>query len=158
MGKIAHSEQSKSNACRSLHTLLKRKKGLALPINIEVFPLTIRKRRPVEVLKVWWPMISMHEWVKYFFNHNPKLILGGHELWDSAGFEAMFLSFWETYRREDPEHEVYERGFPLQHCIPVMVHGDEGRGYCRIPLLVLSLQPVISFRGPDCQTDAACPR
>lgn len=157
MGKIAHSEQSKSNACRNIHGLLKRTKGLSLPINIDMFPLTVRKRRPVEVVKVWWPMISMREWLQYFLNHNPKLILGGHDLSDPAGYESMFLNFWETYRREDPQHEVYQRGFPLERCVPLMVHGDEGRGYFKIPFLVISLQPVISFRGPDCQTDAACP-
>lgn len=156
LGRLARSEHSKTNACRNIHTLVKREKGLVLPLDIELFPLKIMKKRPIEVLDVWWPMLSLKQWLSFFLREQPELILGGHGIEDVSGYEAMFCDFWTNYKRIDPKHEIFSQecaGFPLGRCVPMMLHGDEGRGAAKIPFLVLSVQPVISFRGPSVNND-----
>lgn len=154
MGKIARAQNSSSNACRNIHGILKRTAGLSLPVDIETFALTVKKKRPMRIIRVWWPMISLRQWVRYFLDNQPGILLGGHGLGD-VGYQYMLETFWRTYQVHHGEHDVFRSGFNLRFCIPVMVHGDEGRGQCKVPLLVVSWQPVITFRGVDFNNDAA---
>ena len=62
----------------------------------------------------------------------------------------MLLSFWYAYRFVDADHPVYrDYGDVLSTVVPVMLHGDEGRGLRHRPYMVISLQPVISYLGPQ---------
>ena len=60
----------------------------------------------------------------------------------------MFSEFWSKYRAIKPDHELYSSNKPLGQCIPFMTHGDEGVSHRRVPFLVESWQPVISYLGP----------
>lgn len=61
--------------------------------------------------------------------------------------ELTLLTFWKRYAVEFPDHQVYgacERGeLSLSKCIPVMVHGDEGRSLKRSGILLISIQGAI---------------
>ena len=69
--------------------------------------------------------------------------LGGNTLdtWEDA--QAMLQTFWGRYKNIDPslvpEH-------PSQ-TVPFYIHGDEGRGLGKRPLLVISFQPTMSWTG-----------
>jgi hypothetical protein len=49
--------------------------------------------------------------------------------------------FWRNYQGIDPEHPVFEvHAGRLMHCLPMVLHGDEGRGKKKLPLGAISIQ------------------
>ena len=89
------------------------------------------------------------------------MLLGGHSLEDPDAYCRMLRVFWQRFRHVRPEHDVYDRadaeaGFDLGFCIPVAIHGDEGRGKLKRPVMVLSYQPLISFKGPRFVNSSGC--
>ena len=48
-------------------------------------------------------------------------------------------------------------GPPKEATIPLYLHGDEGRGKCRLPLMVQCIQPCISFKGPGFKNSSGSP-
>lgn len=71
-------------------------------------------------------------------------LLGGHRLNDIDKVEAMLSRFWAKYATVDPDAPRIP-----QRTIPYLLHGDEGRGQLKRPLLVISYQPIISWSGED---------
>ncbi|CAK9018769.1 unnamed protein product, partial [Durusdinium trenchii] len=55
--------------------------------------------------------------------------------------------FWERYKGID---DVCPHDPELT--IPFFLHGDEGRGQCHRPVLVLAAQPIIGWKGEECVT------
>ena len=66
---------------------------------------------------------------------------------DMSDAETTLLTFWRRFSKQNPGHQVYAasaRGdCTLARCIPVMIHGDEGRGFKRSGIMVLSVQGAI---------------
>ena len=71
-------------------------------------------------------------------------MFGGHDLDNLNEIERMLTTFWQRYANVDAEH------VPCPHrTIPWMLHGDEGQGQVRRPILVISFQPLIGWAGED---------
>lgn len=72
------------------------------------------------------------------------LLLGGCEI--GAQSERLVLSFWDTYRKEHPTHDVfqYDRA-RLSRTIPLTIHGDGGRTQKKQPLEVFSFEPTLGL-------------
>lgn len=137
------------NASRGLTRLIYNH-GLALPIDVDYVRVTCRKRRPrVHDIQLPWPVLSMKSWCKFIFANHASLLLGGSSLSNSAAWQGTFNEFWTRYRDIEPSHAIFTSGKPLTHCIPFMIHGDEGVTHRRRPFMVQSWQPCISFRGTD---------
>ena len=100
--------------------------------------------------KVKWPVLSMRSWFSFLLEHHPALVLGGHAL--HGDWRQMFLQFWEEWRLEEPSHDVYSSGKPLQFCLPYFTHGDEGQTTRKTPFMVESFQAAISWKGIGCTT------
>ena len=77
------------------------------------------------------------------------MILAGHSLEDRHAWENVFSTFWEKYEQVNPSHPLYVdfEATARGRCIPYFLHGDEGRGQRRVPLMIESFQPCISHRG-----------
>ena len=75
------------------------------------------------------------------------MLLGGHSLDEPEKFQAMLSQFWARFRLVRPSLDLYQKTFDKSFCIPIAVHGDEGRGKLRRPIMVEAWQPVISFKG-----------
>ena len=74
-------------------------------------------------------------------------LLAGHGINDD-GWREKFLSFWARYREVDPNHPAYrDHESSLATCIPVLLHGDEGTGHRRKPVMQLSFGPVLAIGG-----------
>ena len=145
--KLAKAGQSKTNACRNLHQVL-RKHGKIPPVRVDATPITIRLRKPkVHTKEVFWPMIRMTDWIQTLMHSNPQSLLGGHSLDDTHGWKMMFSSFWSSCRGEDPDHPFYAHNLPYETSVPYFVYGDEGRGLRSRAFMVLSWQLVISHLG-----------
>ena len=124
--------------------------GAALDIEMNYVSITCRKKRPrIHDVKVHWPVLSMRSWCHYILTHHPGILLGGHRLSNKSGWEMMLQTFWNRFRDIKPDHCVFSSSKPLARCIPFMTHGDEGVTHRRVPFMVQSWQPVISFLGPN---------
>lgn len=128
---------------------MKRTPGLTLPISLHSCLIPIKKKRPLRTVNVQWPLVRMDSWLSYFMEHKPQMILGGCDNLEDGSFERLFEDFWKDYAVLDPNHKLFSSNIPRTHAIPYMLHGDEGRGANKVPFLVISWQPLISFVGPD---------
>lgn len=61
-----------------------------------------------------------------------------------AEIESMLSQFWDRHFYVDGN-----RPTDPQRCIPVYIHGDEGRGQCKRPIMIVSFQPLMSWGGCD---------
>ena len=138
------------NACRNLTKLIQRD-GLAIPIELVFVEVTCRRRKPkVEDVKLQWPLLSMKSWATFLWKEHPKILLGGHTR--DEDWSGVLTSFWNLWRVYSPQHQVFESGVPLERCIPFYTHGDEGQTLRKVPFLVESWQPAISWKGIDFTT------
>ena len=93
------------------------------------------------------PFLSVLDFAKFLLTseiHAWKL-LAGYSLGQEVEWKAAFASFWGTFRALEPQHEVYDRhGGNLQHCVPVVFHGDEGTSFGKKGLFEFSWTPLLS--------------
>ena len=155
--KVAGTQAGKKNACRNLSRLIKRTPGTILPIKIDVCDIQIRMRKPLRCCRVYWPMIRLEEWCRYFLQHKPQLMLAGHGV--SGSWKNTFRQFWRDYQATNPTHPIYSHfaedpDFDTGNCIPYFIHGDEGRGHLRRPFMVLSFQFAIGHQGVGVVNDS----
>ena len=146
---ISRCGDSKKNACRNLHNLI-HKQGRTLPVEISVIltPVRVLCGKP-KVTKANFPVLYLSSWAAQLFRLGGKLLLGGFSLDDEAGYRSMFSEFWQRFRYVRPDLDIYsESNVDFSMCIPIGMHGDEGRGKLKRPVLILAYQPIISHRGP----------
>ena len=151
---ISRAGQTGRDACRNLHRLLKKNKAL-FPVDIDVAPVTVAVRRPVyRTENVWWPVIKMSSWVQTLCQVCPQMILAGHSLEDTKGWQTTLSTFWKRYAGFNKQHPVYRQGVDVRYVVPYFIHGDEGRGQCRRQFMVESFQPCISWKGTGCTNES----
>ena len=77
---------------------------------------------------------------KFLLNHSvysEKLL--NRPVSDVDGWTHDLLVFWEKWKCVEPRHPVFtDHSHDLQTCIPCMLHGDEGVGHRRKPIMQLS--------------------
>ena len=147
MEKLAGVHRSKTNACRNLHLLMEKTPGCRLPLEIDVVKISIRRVRPVRIVQAWWPQLKMKTWLRYLFLNKPEFLLAGHKFEAHHLWQRDFETFWHHYRLYDNGHPVFRTNLDLKFCIPYFIHGDEGRGLARKPLMCISWQPTVSHKG-----------
>ena len=141
---LATRHGSQRNFSRCLHTLI-HKKGYTLPVEIHAITTKVRILRQRKVVSRPWPVLYMSSFDKY----KGFYLVGGQKTWYEV--QSMFTEFWARHASSGgstPEH-------PNQ-TLPIWIHGDEGRGLGKRPLLVVSYQPVIGWRGPAAVTSSGC--
>ena len=122
-----------------------------MEIDIELVPTTISLRKPkLRVIHVYWPVFTMRSWVEALSQAFPKFMFGGFELEDEQSWRSLFSWFWQVYQQIDGSHPVYSELGDVDRSlvIPIMLHGDEGRGLRSTPFMVESWQFVLSYLGP----------
>lgn len=87
----------------------------------------------------------------------PWALFGGHSEQQAP---ELLRTFWKTYQKEHPQHEVFGRGVDLSRVIPLTVHGDGGRTAKKQPLEVFSLQPLLGLESAsmarrECRCEAS---
>ena len=146
---MAQCAANKGNECRNLHSFIHRNgKTLAVQVSTAPAKVMVLRGKP-RVESVQFPVLYLSSWATRIFADSAQILLGGHTLDNPSGFRGMFLEFWQRYRWVRPNLDIYkEDGADLSLRIPIGLHGDEGRGKLRRPLMVLSYQPMISYKGP----------
>lgn len=89
----------------------------------------------------------MKEWATHLLENYSRIFLGGWHIGQEEEWQHMLAGFWEKFKDIEPSHPVFASGYDTKFLIPYAFHGDEGRGYCHVPFMVVSWQPVISHRG-----------
>lgn len=94
-----------------------------------------------------WPILHLSEWMKTAFTdpYNGFFLLGGKRLPDDLhAVHEMLSQFWERHQFVDGRCTAPKE----PRCtIPYFIHGDEGRGQVKRPILVVSFQPLFSWGG-----------
>ncbi len=112
------------------HTIF-RQFGQSLPIKLSRTDLPTLKR---------FPYISFATWFRHLVQHDELDRLVGVK--DRAETEDRLLKFWDGYFHTQKTHILYDRHMNGDLCasrtIPVLHHGDEGRGYKKRQLMVLA--------------------
>ena len=99
------------------------------------------------------PHLKVSHYCKLLLRKYPQLLLGGRELPEGT---TMLYEFWSKYRFFQPEHVVFSRFSQSQlgTVIPIMLHGDKGRGRAKLPILCASWET--PFGLPKSLRDKAC--
>ena len=92
-----------------------------------------------------FPVLKMTDTIAYMTKWDSlNKLLGDMPMCDAEG---TLLEFWKRYSQHKPGHEVFaasQRGeVRLSRAIPCLVHGDEGRGFKRTGVMILSVQGAI---------------
>lgn len=120
-----------------------------LPVEIHKVPIPVRSsaRRKTDQGRPW-PVIYLSSWFKVAFQepYGGFFFLAGQRLTELDEVKKTLSRFWSRYRGVEPNFVFPERP---DLTIPFYVHGDEGRGYCKRPVLVVSAQPVFGWTSDD---------
>lgn len=124
---------------RDTHRVLVKKYGLALGIE--------RSRLTTKDPEVDIPVLKLRSWFQYMLGNNCLHIMTGLMRPDVKRERAILRRFWALYKTWDPEHDVFAkeaRGeLCLERCIPLCLHGDEGRSRKHSPFMILSFYSML---------------
>lgn len=91
------------------------------------------------------PVLFFSDWCECIFNGGGEFLTAGKTLDDADQFGAELYQFWERFAVSEPEfpftREVDRREW--SRTIPVALHGDEGRGRSKCPVMVMAVQTIM---------------
>lgn len=158
LGRYRKSASGKSgrNAARDFHRYIHRD-GKCFPVQISHVLLPIRMKKPNKAGRrinveehVNFPIITLSDWMASIMKTAPQFFLAGHCLSQVHKYGPMFQRFWDGYQQDCPGHPIFSKPRSERKCcIPICLHGDEGRGLSKTPLMVLSYQVVIPHNGEN---------
>lgn len=146
---------NRKNWCRNLQRLIY-KFAMTLRVQVSMAELLVQFRGKSIVTP--WPMLKFSSWVQTVFSRTSgEPLLGGLRLSDEAAWRGKLQQFWDRYRAGFGWHAVFN-DFPqsLDACIPVLLHGDEGRGKHKRAVMVTSVQPLLHDGGHSFLTRFLC--
>ena len=108
-----------------------------------------------KIEEINYPVLLPSTWLRYLLTSCPEVILGGHDIQEQQAWTTMFGNFWEHFNKSMPGIEM--NGLDPEFCIPIAIHGDEGRGHTRKPIMVLAWQPLVSYLGPAVTNTSGTP-
>ncbi|CAE7202557.1 unnamed protein product [Symbiodinium necroappetens] len=126
---------SLSNAERDTNRVLTKKFKLALPIPLRNLDESDTKLR--------FPVLRLRDWAQYLLDHNLWHTLCGLRSPDIRRERAILSGFWAEYRRLHPNHTIFQLGLSLEDTVPMVYHGDEGRGRRRQGWLVTNYHSIL---------------
>lgn len=128
---------------RNLHRLVFR---FEMTLSLAMVTLSLPVKWKNESVMMPWPTLPFSSWVKCMFvKTKGQPILAGHTLSATDAWKTQHLDFWLRYRAAfGSEHGVFQtHAERLEYCVPIMIHGDEGRGKLRRAVMCTSVQPVL---------------
>lgn len=145
--RIASTGRNRTNVDRNLRRCI-HKAGVTLPVEIILVPTTVQVRKPkVKISNIFWPTLSIRSWVTIIAERVPEIMFGSFKLHDPS-WRQLFTWFWQQYEMVDGSHPFFSLECDRSCAIPIMIHGDEGRGLRSQAFMVESWQFVISHLGP----------
>ena len=114
-----------------------------MPVRLSSVLTPIRASRRRKVVQQSWPVLHLSSWIKVCFQkrYGGFFLLGGLTMDNLEQVECTLARFWERHASVDGDQPPCPK-----RTIPFYIHGDEGRGQCKRPVLVLSFQPVLGWQ------------
>ncbi|CAK9002404.1 unnamed protein product [Durusdinium trenchii] len=136
-----------SHGCRRLHAFAA-KTGRRLPVEVVLVPTIVRRISKARVREVDYdyPTLPLSAWMETAFSFGGHFFLGGRSTDHFAEFSNILRDWWLSYKAVDPNLPFY-KDFPEDaygFSFPIAIHGDEGRGRYKRPIMIFSYQPVIT--------------
>lgn len=130
-----------NNASRNLYHYIK-KQRMSLPVQVSTVDAPVRvSRRRVSSRKPW-PVMLLSSWAKEVLEgYGGFFFFGGLTIDDLEQVETTLARFWNRFEKADGESTPHPT-----RTIPFFVHGDEGRGQLKRPVLVLSFQALLGWK------------
>ena len=141
-----------SHACKNLHKLLHRS-GHQLRVRFSFVgtPVRLAPRGVTKKALVKFPLLKLSDWCQTIFSKGGHCLLGRQSLDHATQFANTLRLFWSRFKMVEPQLPFFsEPEHNWDFSIPFMLHGDEGRGSAKKPVMVLSAQPMIT--SPDMST------
>ena len=140
-----------SHSRAKLHRPVKRT-GRCLPVKVSTVKCWIRtSRKRVCQILCDYPILRLTDWIDTIFNYGGHFLLGGRSLDHIDSFKNELFTFWSNYKVIDPELPFFERGGADEDSwsctIPLAIHGDEGRGRAKQPIMIIGVQPILPLLG-----------
>lgn len=150
------------NSCRRLHGFAV-KMGKRLPVKEKYVKTPIRTvtKAKVHEVETDFPTLPLSSWMQTSFDLGGHFFLGGKSTECFEEFSKMLDSWWTNYKKLDPNHPFFnDFGEAYFHVsFPIAVHGDEGRGRYKRPIMIFSYQPLITnFDGRVNLKGSVCPK
>ena len=151
LGKLARCGTHKrdSHVCRNLHRFLHRS-GKSLNVAIATVNTRVRasRKRPAQV-PVAYPVLKPSNWIRCSFALGGHAVLFGNTLDATDLISKTLHEFWSRYQQQDPEFPYFRESSESEwsHAIPIALHGDEGRGKGKKPVMVIAVQTLLSSVG-----------
>ena len=127
------------NAERDTHRIMVRRFHLSLQPWVPLSEIQVDNRKLT--------VLRLKTWMEFLLRKHCMHICAGLKRPHEERQDAIFDEFWSRYKCSNPEHPVFnlerEGRLRLSRCIPVVYHGDEGRGRRRHPFLVTSFTPIL---------------
>ena len=98
-----------------------------------------------------YPILRLTDWMEFILGTaGGQFLLAGYHTWET-GFEGVFSRFWDRLRPSNETHDVYtiKTAEERARTIPMCIHGDEGRGLAKVPVLITNFQCVVPWLGED---------
>ena len=94
-----------------------------------------------------FPVLQLTDTIDFLVkNDNVGRLVGGPHI-NMNDIQGTLLEFWRRFSKTNADHEVFaacEKGeLSLSRTIPIQIHGDEGRGFKRQGIMMLSIQGAI---------------
>lgn len=138
---------SGGNSCRHMHSFVART-GKQLPVEVKHVKTPVRKvtKARVHEVETNFPTLPLSSWMKASFDLGGHFFLGGKDINHFDQFSRILVEWWKSYKMVDPDlpffqdfgEECYGTSFP------VALHGDEGRGRYKRPIMIYGYQPLIT--------------
>lgn len=129
------SELDLGHAEARLHQLIYSWK-LTVPV-----PISHVKRGLLEV-----PLIRCTSWMEYLMNNKSEILCAGCDVPESTLLQSHLDSFWQAYKFEDPNHDVFRvHATHLSRCVPFYVYSDEGRGHRKSPVQIWAMESMFGI-------------
>ena len=129
---------SKANPERDVHRVLVKK--FALSLKLERTQLGDWKHIPI---------LPIQTWFDFFVGNSCMHILHGLHQPHPAREEAILSAFWRQYQQLHPQHQIFQEAssgaLSLSRAIPLVLHGDEGRGRKHSAHFVMSFHSLLGF-------------
>ena len=120
---------------RDLLNLTGKKYLLSLPISLS----TLQKSKGVRYTGDFHA-IRLRDWIQFFINFGCWHVLCGLANPNEKREQDILLEFWRLYKLWRPDHEIWgvveSKQINLSRTVPMICHGDEGRGYKKSGFLV----------------------
>lgn len=120
-----------------------RNEGKIVPVTISTVQTRIRvSKRRRTLSAVSWPVIRLSSWAECIFDYGGHMFLGGRDLDHADSFAELLADFWAKFQKVDGEFSFLQRvpQSEWSKCVPIAIHGDEGRGKQKLPCMVVGIQ------------------